>query len=35
MFEEWEIKHYEKELMPLAHLIEKYKKTFPKLAAYM
>jgi hypothetical protein len=35
MFEEWEIKNYEKDLMPLAHLIEKYKKTFPKLAAYM
>ena len=35
MFEEREVKNYEKELQPLAHLIEKYNKTFPKVASYM
>lgn len=34
-FVEQEVKNYEKELKPVAHLIEKYRKTFPRLEAYM
>jgi hypothetical protein len=35
VFEEREFKHYEKELEPKAHLIERFNKTFPKLSKYM
>lgn len=34
-FVEQDVKNYEKELKPVAHLIEKYRKTFPRLEAYM
>jgi len=35
VFDDQEVKNYEKELESLAHLIEKFNKTFPKLSNYM